>query len=198
MFCRWHNIATALLLLSLPWPAQGAGAERFPRDGPDEIRAEVTIPTPVARVQRALEAPCQLRQWTPQLDRLEVLETPDPDKTLVYIATDVSWPFSPRDGITLFSRHEGPPLVIKMHSRAEALPPVKGYVRIPFSEGRWVLHDEGSNRTRVEYIQRVVAGGKVSQWMSDRAGLDHAEELLNALEQHATRGDEIADCQGNS
>lgn len=170
----------------------------MPLNGPDEIRAEVNIAAPLARVQRALEVPCQIRQWTPGLKRLEVLENPKPYQTLVYIATHVGWPFSSRDGIVLFSRHEGPPLVLEMRSRAKARPPAEGYIRIPFSEGRWVLHQGAEEPTRVEYIQRVTAGGQVPQWLSDRAGPGEAKELLGALKRHATLGDASADCRGDS
>lgn len=122
----------------------------------------------------------------PQLVKLEVLREPGPRRSLVYIATDIGWPFSPRDGITLFTLDEGPPLQLHMRSRPEAVPPVDGYTRIPFSEGSWTLHEANGNRTRIVYSQRVVPGGHVPQWLSDAAGVGQAEALLEALADHVT------------
>lgn len=159
--------------------------ERIPRQGPDEIHATVLIPAPISQVLAALEEPCHLRRWVPNLGSLIILARPRENQTLVYMATDLPWPMPPRDSITLFTHREGPPITLDMQSRPNAMPEVAGYQRIPFSEGSWTLRTELSGATRVDYLQRIEPGGKMPQWLSDRMGMAHAAELLNALRNYA-------------
>lgn len=159
--------------------------ERIPRQGPDEIHATVLVPAPVRQVLEVLEEPCHLRRWVPKLATLKILARPRKNQTLVYMATDPDWPMSPRDSVTLFTRHEGPPITLNMQSRANVMPEMAGYQRIPFSEGSWTLRTELSDATRVDYLQRVEPGGQMPQWLSDRVGMSHVAELLSALQNYA-------------
>ena len=190
--CFRIRIFPILALLGLAGPSLAVEAERISREGPDEILATVTIDVSVAQVLTALEQPCHLRQWMPQLDRLEVLDTPAENQTLVYIATDIAWPFSPRDAITLFTRHDGLPIRLEMHSQPQAYPEVDGYARIPFSEGSWTLVAQEAGVTQVAYSQRVVPGGHIPQWLSDQAGVSQAKELLRALNRHVNSNTDMS------
>lgn len=183
----------AALAFGLSGYAVAVEVERVPRQGPDEIRATVLIPAPMTEVLAALEEPCHLRRWLPNLGSLIILARPRENQTLVYMATDLPWPMPPRDSITLFTRHEGPPITLDMESRPNAMPEVAGYQRIPFSEGSWTLRTELSGATRVDYLQRVEPGGKMPQWLSDRVGMAHTAELLSALRDYAV-GTDASSC----
>lgn len=173
------------LALSLSGRVFAVEVERISRDGPDEVRATVSVAAPVARVLTLLEQPCHLLQWVPKLRSLTILARPGEDQTLVYMATELGWPMDLRDSVTLFTRSEGPPVTLTMQSRPDSMPAVNGYQRIPFSEGSWTLYVELPDSTRVDYVQRVAPGGQVSQWLSDRIGMTEVAELLQALRDYA-------------
>ncbi|MBQ0742561.1 MAG: hypothetical protein KBT85_04605 [Pseudomonas sp.] len=190
MFYRAHWRLTTLLLLaslmlSLPGRALAVEVERVTRDGPDELRATVLLAAPEARVLALLEQPCHLLEWVPKLRSLTILEKPGENQTLVYMATELGWPMSLRDSVTLFTRSDGPPVTLTMQSRPDSVPAVDGYQRIPFSEGSWTLYAEQADTTRVDYVQRVEPGGQVSQWLSDRIGMAEVADLLQALRDYA-------------
>ena len=191
----------ATLAFSLSGYAVAVEVERIPRQGPDEIRATVLVAAPVRQVLAFLEEPCHLRQWVPDLGSLTILARPQENQTLVYLATDPAWPMSPRDSVTLFTRHEGPPITLNMQSRPNAVPEMAGYQRIPFSNGSWTLRSELSGATRVDYIQRIEPGGHMPQWLSDRTGMTRAAELLSALQNYASRTDasrtDASDCSSD-
>lgn len=182
--CTGVFLLTALAI-SLSGRVLAVEVERVPRDGPDEIRATVSVAAPVTRVLTLLEQPCHLLQWVPKVRSLTVLARPGENLTLVYMATDLGWPMQLRDSVTLFTRDEGPPVTLTMQSRPDSVPAVDGYQRIPFSEGSWTLYAEQADTTRVEYVQRVEPGGQVSQWLSDRIGMTEVAELLQALSDYA-------------
>jgi len=183
----------AILVFGLSGYAVAVEAERVPRQGPDEIHATVLVPAPVRQVLAVLEEPCHLRRWVPKLGSLTILARPRENQTLVYMTTDPAWPMSPRDSVTLFTRHEGPPITLDMQSRPDAVPEMAGYQRIPFSAGSWTLRTELSGATRVDYLQRVEPGGQMPQWLSDRMGMAHAAELLGAMQNYAS-GADTSDC----
>jgi len=199
----YGNLFRAMAPVLLAIPAFGLSdyavaveVERVARQGPDEIHATVLVSAPVRQVLTVLEKPCHLRRWVPKLQSLKILARPQENQTLVYMATDSAWPMSPRDSVTLFTRHQGPPITLEMESRPNAVPEKAGYQRIPFSEGRWTLHTELSGATRVDYLQRVEPGGQMPQWLSDRLGMTHAAELLGALQDYAGATD-TSDCSGD-
>ena len=175
----------ATLAFGLSDYAVAVEVERVPRQGPDEIHATVLVQAPVRQVLAFLEEPSHLRQWVPDLGSLMILARPQENQTLVYLATNPAWPMFPRDSVTLFTRHEGPPITLDMQSRPNAVPEMAGYQRIPFSEGSWTLRTELSGATRVDYVQRVEPGGQMPQWLSDRIGMTRAAELLSALQNYA-------------
>lgn len=200
---RTGRFLLTTLVLSLSDRVLAVDVERISRPGPDEIRATVLVAAPVVRVLTLLEQPCHLLQWVPKLRSLTILARPGENQALVYMATDLGWPMHPRDSVTLFTRSAGPPVTLTMQSRPYSMPAVTGYQRIPFSEGIWTLHDEPPDTTRVDYVQRVEPGGRVSQWVSDRVGMTEVAELLQALRDYAgssqsdTCGDADGDASGN-
>lgn len=193
LFRAMSPVFLAILAFGLSGYAVAVEVKRVPRQGPDEIHATVLILAPVRQVLAVLEEPCHLRRWVPKLGSLKILERPRENQTLVYMATVPAWPASPRDSVTLFTRHEGPPITLDMQSRPNAVAEMAGYQRIPFSEGSWTLRTELSGATRVDYIQRIEPGGQMPQWLSDRIGMARAAELLSAMQNYAG-GTDTSNC----
>lgn len=196
LFRAMAPVFLATLAFGLSGHAVAVEVERVARQGPDEIHATVLVSASVKQVLTVLEDPCHLRRWVPKLESLKILARPQENQTLVYMATDPAWPMSPRDSVTLFTRHQGPPITLEMQSRPNTVPEKAGYHRIPFSEGRWTLRSELSGTTRVDYVQRIEPGGQMPQWLSDRMGVSHATELLNALKNYAG-GTDTGSCNRN-
>ncbi len=170
-----------LLLASVPALAsEMAEPERERLDGPDRIHAQMRLPLGAGQLLTLLETPCHVRQWMPDLEEIRILEQPAPGQTLVYMATRTPWPLAPRDAVTLFRRESEDPVTLTMEARPRAMPERSGHVRIPFTEGRWLLRPDHGH-TMLGYEQRVDPGGRLPQWAADRAAVDRVATTMENL-----------------
>ena len=179
---RWIT-SSVLMLLWLPSLVAAESVVRTSLPGPDRFELQTALPIPRSQLLPILEAPCHVRQWMPGIETLSILDRPTATQTLVYMARKAPWPLSGRDAVTLFERHPGEPLVLTMSGQPEAWPEQPGHVRVPYTEGSWTLHDEGST-TRVVYQQQVDPGGGIPQWLADRLAPGQMEAALTALESY--------------
>lgn len=149
-----------------------------------DVDARARIRAPADTVLDALEQPCHVRQWMPDLIEVRILDRPAPQVTRVYMASRTPWPFQPRDAITRFERQAGNPVLITLQGEPDALPPRDGFIRIPASSGEWRLLSEG-NQTLVTYRLRVDPGGRIPQWLADSASQRRARAAMEALKNYA-------------
>lgn len=180
------------LLLVMPLPAMAAGVTRTSLPGPDRFTLQAVLPISLKQLLPILEQPCHVRQWMPGIKTLTILDTPSATQTLVYMARKAPWPLAGRDAVTLFERHTGDPLVLTMSGNPAAYPEQPGYVRVPYTEGSWTLHDQGDS-TDVIYQQQVDPGGGIPQWLADQLAPGQMEAALAALE-HYVRDPQRTDC----
>ncbi|MDF1819926.1 MAG: START domain-containing protein [Alcanivoracaceae bacterium] len=159
--------------------------------------AEVTIPASMERVVKALEKPCEVLQWMPDLDTIRVLEKDGAGRSLVYMRSHAPWPFAPRDAVLAFRRENTPgQVLITMRAEPTAMPEQPGYVRIPASDAEWSLRQRNGT-TLVNYRSRVAPGGQVPQWLSDRFARRAVARAVTALREHVIdkdSGKKTADC----
>ena len=167
----------ALFMTLLLLPAIAAGEPRW-------HTAQVRIAASIDQVVDALERPCRVLQWMPDLETVEMLEHDASGQSLVYMRSKARWPFLPRDAVLVFSRRDDAgSILITMWALPDARPPQEGYVRIPASDAHWSLsHDNGT--TLVDYRSRVEPGGQVPQWLSDRFAGRSVSRAVTALRDH--------------
>lgn len=181
-----------VVLLLLPLLSVADRVSRTALPGPDRFELEAELPIPLTQLVPILEQPCHVLQWMPGIETLKILERPSKTQTLVYMARKAPWPLSGRDAVTLFERHPGDPLVLTMSGNPAAYPDQPGHVRVPYTEGSWTLHGQGSS-TRVLYRQQVDPGGGIPQWLADRLAPGQMEAALAALETYV-RDPHRTDC----
>lgn len=173
-------LAIILLLVS----TEHAGAEpvrvqRETLDGPDRIRAAITIEAPVPVLLAALETPCAVQAWLPGADELRVVNHEN-EHTEVRMLTRFPWPWRDRVARLVFKRRrEGDRILITMNARP--VESASGLVAVPYSRARWELHPE-NGRVHVSYQQRFTPGGTVPQWLADQVAENRVADALDNLE----------------
>lgn len=154
--------------------------KRVKQPGPDQIIASTHIAASTNLLLAALESPCHVLNWMPDLVVIRALAQDEQPGTRVYMLTRGNFIASPRDAISRFTRHGQFPIIIDMMSEPDALPTEAGIVRIPYARARWSLF-AAEDTTLVTYQQQVAAGGNIPQWLADQYSLRHVTRALESL-----------------
>jgi hypothetical protein len=172
--------AAILLCLLISGTANAVDVKRHKQEGPDVISASTHVAATPALLLAALEQPCHVIQWMPDL--IDVRPLPDDAQPgqRIYMLTRGNLFASPRDAINRFIRHGQSPTIIEMRSEPDALPRQSGVIRIPFARARWSIF-AAEDTTLVTYQQEVAAGGNVPQWLADQYSLRHVTRALESL-----------------
>lgn len=177
-----QRVARTLILLCLLLSSAASAVEikRHKQNGPDLISASTHIAATSTLLLAALEQPCHVIHWMPDL--IDVRPLPDDAKLgqRIYMRTRGHLFTSPRDAINRFVRHGQSPIMIDMTSEPDALPPQTSVIRIPFARARWSLLT-AEDTTIVTYQQEVAAGGNVPQWLADQYSQRHVARALESL-----------------
>ncbi len=107
-------------------------------------------------------------QWVYSTKSYVLLKQVSPSELYYYSEVSVPWPASNRDFIAQLK------VVQDTHTRVvtvygptvpDYLPVKKDIVRVPKSEGKWVISPVGKDRIKVEYTLRVDPGGDIPAWL---------------------------------
>lgn len=124
-------------------------------------------------------------EWYPDCAFGRVLQE-DGQKQTRQIVYDLPWPFDARGAVMhVVSRREGDSILIEMINAADYLPEQKKIVRIPRTEGYWLLMPEEGG-TMVTYCAVGEAPG-VPTWVVNLFVFDGPIEALNNLRQMAKK-----------
>ena len=153
---------------------------RTDHSGADLVQAQVQLPVTPSRLLPVLEQPCHVRQWMPDLVRIQLLATDGKPGQRVYMVSRGSWLTRPRDSVSRFVRSGSNPIVITMTAEPDALPQRDQYIRIPFARARWSLLRR-EDTTLLQYQQQVAAGGSIPQWLADQYSVRFVRHAMEAL-----------------
>ena len=124
-------------------------------------------------------------EWIPNCLESRQLKRISSQRTLVYSVTSSPWPISDRDTVVELIRETikpGSEYKISMHAKPDLLPPVSGYIRIPYSENYFFLQRIDDDTTAIEYGLDVDPGGMLPDWMIRSTVQNTLIDTIKALE----------------
>ena len=130
-------------------------------------------------------------EWMHDCAESRLLSEDGPAVRIVYNRTRTPWPISDRDVVLRSEKRvlEAEHLIeIRFQSIAdEAQPEIRGVVRMPKMEGRYLLETTGPNQTRVEYSVNADPGGRLPKVIARSATRDIPFHTLRNLREQLAR-----------
>ncbi|QOI98564.1 MAG: hypothetical protein HRU69_14220 [Flammeovirgaceae bacterium] len=131
------------------------------------IRASFTLPTTPSVLAAHILNVEAYTEWQYNIIKAEVLEVIG-DLELIYRAeVKAPWPVSNRDLVVRLRITQDPAtrvMTFSIVSIPDYIPPYDGIVRVPKSEGKWVITPL-NNRLKIDYSFIVDPGGSVPSWL---------------------------------
>jgi hypothetical protein len=164
------------------------GVKVYTRDVPnsqlEEFRGEIELGTTVDRVVKVLKDPKAFRKWMPDVIASEGLSSSG-NEQVHYMENSAPWPVSNRDGVYRFnfSRSEKGSVggvVVHVQAVPDYIPPRKGKVRVPRSDGFWEI-DPSASGVKVTYQMHADPGGSIPTWMANSASVSSPFNTLKNL-----------------
>jgi hypothetical protein len=153
-----------------------------------ELRGEVEIAAPLARVLAVIEDVPRQTEWMHTCVEARVVRRQSDTTSLVYNRTGSPWPVSDRDAAlrTVIEPRGPDAALVRFHAVTDpAAPPVDGVVRMPRLDGAFALSALAPARTRVVYDLDVDPGGALPAWLVRRTARDLPFETLRGLRREA-------------
>lgn len=149
--------------------------------GGRQIKAEILIEAPPARVFEVLSDVSKYTEFMPYLEKLEVLETLD-DGRIQYEVVNAPV-VSRRDyvlRITVAKLDDGWRIEWKPAPEDKGPPATKGMVRVGINEGSYVIapHEKG---TKLSYTLLTHPGGSIPNWIAKRSNTSAVPDLLDGI-----------------
>jgi hypothetical protein len=132
------------------------------------IRAEFVVPaTPGVLVAHLLNVPAYT-QWQYKMIEARVLKKIGDHELIYQSQVQAPWPVSNRDLIVHLSIQQDAAtkaMTFTMKGRPDFVAPVEGVVRVPRSDGKWVVTPRSDGKLQVRYTFTVDPGGSVPVWL---------------------------------
>lgn len=157
-----------------------------------EIRCDTIFRVPVSTSMAVMLDFDSYTEWHPLYQETKVLARPTPDSWIVYTVTNGQWPVQPRDVVDYGRLQVDPSGHGATYSfeitSTSMRPPVKGYVREPFSQGSmtWTSMD-GGQATKFTGTQRADPGGMLPAFLVNFISSSLAFDAVQALRKHCEK-----------
>ena len=183
LFCSVHEQAVLGLLiifLSTPLHAQTDCELRksthdiymYVCNVPDSkvkaVRAEFYVETTLSEFAGHILEPDTYKTWQYNMVESRLLKRLSASELIYYCEIGAPWPASNRDLISrvkITQDSVSKVMTFEMQSLPDYIPERKGIVRIPKSEGKWVMTPVSSNKIKVNYSFLVEPGGSLPSWL---------------------------------
>jgi len=165
-----------------------------------ELRGEVEIAAPLARVLAVIEDVPRQTEWMHTCIEAGVVRRESDTTSLVYNRTASPWPVSDRDvALRTVIAPRGPDAaLVRFHAVTDpAAPPVDGVVRMPRLDGAFTLTALAPARTRVVYDLDVDPGGALPAWLVKFAMNRYLPKVIDAVRARAAGSDGISPAPGS-
>jgi len=147
-------------------------------------RGVTTLETSLSSIVAAIRDISSYPEWMPNASSTRALEEKGDTSIIYYLSTDAPWPAKDRDGIyeVVFRAEGNRSLRIKLEDRPEYLPRKEDYVRIPETDGFWLLTNLPDQEVKVTYQISVDPGGSIPAWLANPMSVSQPYKTLRALE----------------
>ncbi len=139
------------------------------------VRAHFDLPTSASRLAGYILDINLYTQWQYNMIKARILRQDKENELIYHAEVKAPWPVSNRDLVVRLQVTQDPQTKImyfSIISIPEFIPATDGVVRIPRSEGKWVITPTGENSVHVEYSFMVDPGGSVPVWMLNMAAAE--------------------------
>jgi len=157
-----------------------------------EFKAETTINANIDVLEAILRDVPNYVDWIDKLKFAEIIETVDENEFYIYSEANVPWPFANRDGVSLdkISRNElSGEVFISTVGVAGMVAEIEGVVRMPESEGLWLLTPLDSAHTDIIYQFYGDPGGSIPEWVINAFLVDSPLKTIANLKEIAEETD---------
>ena len=132
------------------------------------IRADFTIKTSREKLFEHLLQIDQYPQWQYKTLQSRVVQQKSKHELIYYNEVDAPWPVSNRDLVIHLKIHEtpqSPEFRILTWSEPTLVPVKDGLVRVPSSNGEWLVHELPDGKLKVRFEMQIDPGGEVPSWL---------------------------------
>jgi hypothetical protein len=157
-----------------------------------EFKAETTINANIDVLEAILRDVPNYVDWIDKLKFAEIIETVNEDEFYVYSEANIPWPFENRDGVSFdkITKNElNGEIIISTLGVVDKMPEVKGVVRMPESEGYWMLKPKDSAQTDIIYQFYGDPGGGIPEWVINAFLVDSPLKTIANLKEIAEETD---------
>jgi hypothetical protein len=136
------------------------------------IRADFTLPTSASRLAGYILDINSYTQWQYNMIKAEIVKQDDPNALIYHAEVDAPWPVTNRDLVVELKITQDPLTKVmnfSIISIPDYIPATDGVIRIPRSEGRWIVTPVGENQVEVQYSFMVDPGGSIPVWLLNMA-----------------------------
>lgn len=145
-------------------------------------RGEMTIDARLQTLAAVLDDVERSGEWLHYTEEGVLVERIDRETAVVSLLTDLPWPASDRDSVTLNRLSQDPETLTvrySFESRPEALPEREDYIRIQDIRGYWELTPREDGSVDIVFTTSSDPGGTVPAWLIN---LVITEQPFNSLQ----------------
>lgn len=106
--------------------------------------------------------------WQYNTTHAHVVKMISDTELIYYSEVEAPWPINNRDMVVHLSIQKDvspQSLIVSTHSIPDYIPLKKGIVRVPMSQGQWIVKPIGDSLVSVEYTMLINPGGSVPVWL---------------------------------
>jgi hypothetical protein len=159
------------------------------------VRAEFYVETTLSVFAGHILEPDRYSTWQYNMVESRLLKRLAENELIYYSQIRAPWPASNRDLVSKVKITQDPVtkvMIFDMVSLPDFIPEKKGVVRIPRSEGKWIMTPAGTSRIRVDYTFLVEPGGSLPSWLVNMVIADGPHQSFVNLLQQIRDGVQVA------
>lgn len=154
-----------------------------------EMKAFAQIDTDMETLLSILQDPDLYYRWAPYSEKMEIVDEPKMNSSIVYTLNRAMWPIKAREAVIRFdiSQDKESNVWINMTPVSGVIAESSKVIRIATGEGYWKLTPK-NGCTYVEYLIHVDPGGDVPAWMVNRLNATVIVQAIKNLRSLTDKG----------
>lgn len=131
------------------------------------------------------------QSWMPDTKKVKILDQQSESFIVYYVATEVPWPVSDRDGVYQMKTSYNPDAaqaIISVKALPEYVEEYKNHVRVRKSDTIWKIKELAENRVSIDYSVAAEPGGSIPAWLVKMKLVSIPFETLDALKSQVAKG----------
>jgi len=138
------------------------------------FKGEIFIHATVDQVAEVVTDTSHYPEWYHNNKFAKKLKQINKNQGLTYSVTQLPWPVSNRDSVTLSTKKTLPNGDIHIHvvAQPDAYPRQEGLIRVPKLDGSWKIENVDNHQTKVTLQIAAEPGGSIPSWLANGLVVD--------------------------